>query len=208
MSQSKEKDLHLRDLRFVIEEVIDRLDFGETRFIASDYQTTYSCLKDFSGPQVTKSLDFEKFLPVGNEEAKKQFYEEIRTIEQVMIEENVPIELDDWQKNSGSESDEKLFKEENRRAYAIQIWNWYAIPWRIIGNQVYVIYSPYDIKGAPNIRNYPTEYFLQAIANNMVNRQKIEDRLNKKISFWKRFGVIILILVGLIMKDFILGLIG
>jgi len=69
----------------------------------------------------------------GNNEIENQYAEEVSAIEQLLIENDVQISLSGWQ--SRAKAAEKIFKGMNRKAYAIQMWEWYAIPWRFKGGK-------------------------------------------------------------------------
>ena len=147
-------------------------------------------------------------MPSGNTVIEKEYYEEITTIEKIMREMDVPIKLADWQSGSKLESVEKMMKGLNLRAYAIQMWDWYAIPWRMHGKSVYVIYPPDDVMGTPIIYGYSADYFLRTLVEKMEKQYKYVEKLNKKLSFWKTFGVIVLVLVGIVVFGIIQWLIN
>lgn len=77
----------------------------------------------------------------------------------MMADANVPINLADWQKGAKIESAEKMYKGLNRRAFAIQLWDWYTIPWRYKNNSIHIIWSPQDVIGTPIIHSYPVDFF-------------------------------------------------
>jgi hypothetical protein len=208
MPKKKQTDLHIMDLKHVIEEAIHRLPNGKTRLAVSNFPLSYACLSGFYGPNISERLSSDYSIPSGNEEIEKQYYEEITTIEKIMVEIDVPIRLADWQSQSKSESDEKMRKEMNRRAYAIQMWDWYAIPWRLTGGSVHVIYSPHDIMGTPIIHTYPANHFLSSLADMMEKQHSQAEKLSNQLSFWKNFGIIVLVVIVLVLGGFIQGLIS
>jgi hypothetical protein len=207
MPKKKQTDLHVRDLAFVIEEAIRQLPNGESRLAVSDFPLSYAFLRKFYGPDISERLSSDYSMPSGNDEIEKQYYEEITTIEKIMVETDVPIGLADWQSNSKIESVEKMMKGMNRRAYAIQMWDWYGIPWRLHGDTVHMIYSPHDVMGTPIIHSYAADHFLRSLAEKMEKQHKQAEKLNKQLSFWKNFGIIVLVLIGIVLWGIIQGLI-
>ena len=53
-----------------------------------------------------------------------------------------------------------MFKDFNLRAYALQMWEWYAIPLRYQDEKVFAIWGPQDVMGTPIIHSYDTSFFL------------------------------------------------
>jgi hypothetical protein len=52
----------------------------------------------------------------------------------------------------------------NRRAYAMGLWENFAIPIRFSHGRVSVIWAPHDVMGAPIIHTYSPERFLAHVA--------------------------------------------
>lgn len=208
MPKKKQTDLHVRDLKHVIEEAIRRLPHGKTRLAVSNFPLSYACLSELYGPDISERLSSDYSMPSGNEEIEKQYYEEITTIEKIMVEIDVPIRLANWQSRSKSEPAEKMMKEMNRRAYAIQMWDWYAIPWRLSGDSVHVIYSPHDVMGTPIIHTYPAHHFLRSLAETMEKQHTQAEKLSNQLSFWKNLGIIVLVVIVIVIGGIIQGLIS
>lgn len=202
----KENKLHMRDLAFVIEEAIRQLRDGETRLAVSDYPLSHACLNDLYKP------DFEEWVlsysetSSGNEDITKDYYEEITTIEKLMVDAEVPIKFADWQSKSNLESLEKIHKGLNLRAYSMQLWDWYAIPWRYKNGFIHLIWSPHDIMGSPIIHSYPASYFLSNLAAKLETEFSQFQRTSRQLTIWKNLGIIILIVMGIIVWALIEGL--
>jgi len=202
MPKRKQHDLHVRDLAFVIEEAIRRLPNGESRLAVSHLPLGYACLGEFDVPDISERLSSDYGVPSRNEEIEKQYYEEITTIGAIMEEADVPIRLADWQ--SKVECVEKM-RGLNRRAYAIRMWHWYAIPWRFCNDSVHVIHCPRDLLGSPIIHSYPAADFLRALAEEMEKRHEESEKLERQLSIWRTFGIVVLILLGVISYEVIPG---
>lgn len=182
----------------VIEEAIHRLPDGELRFFVKDYPVSHACLTDLWYPNESEWLSSDYGLPSGEKKVEEEYFEEIKLIQEILVEEDIPIQLSGWQK-SDEEHAERMMKGLNRRAYAIQMWDWYAIPWRLRDEAVYVIVSPNDVMGTPIINRYDVNDFLFAITDKTVKQQKQKDKLHRKLFFWKTFGVSVLFIFGLVL---------
>lgn len=199
-------NLHIRDFAYVIEEAIRRLPNGAERLALSEDPLNQICLKLFEtlAPSETLLSDYGVSIN-SSKETEKDYFEEIVTIEKIMEESAVPIALSDWQSRIQSEDAEKMHKELNRRAYAIQLWDWYAIPWRFSNNSIKLIWSSRDIIGRPIIREFPVNSFL-AIITEIFRKENVEkERLIKKIAFLGKFGAILLIIIGIIIWSSLTG---
>jgi len=124
---------HLTEYKAIIEEAIHRLPNGESRLSISGSPLNYACLKEFYAPDLSERLSSDHSMDSGNNEIENQYAEEVSAIEQLLIENDVQISLSGWQ--SRAKAAEKIFKGMNRKAYAIQMWEWYAIPWRFKGGK-------------------------------------------------------------------------
>jgi hypothetical protein len=205
MSKKKKNEFYIRDLKPIVKEAIRRLPRGETRFSLSELSLSAVCQNLFSGPDIAETLLPNYGERSENRKVENQYYEEIKTLEEIMLEANVPIHLADWQVGWKIESADKMMVVMNRRAYAIQIWNWYAIPWRLDGDSVHVIFSPEDIEGAPMIHTYSGGYFLELLAEKLGKQQLQFENMEKKYSSWANFGLIMIILFGAILFALIQG---
>lgn len=203
MPKKKQKELHVRKLAFVIEEAIRRLPNGETRLSVTNFPLNYACLSSLYAPDFQERLASDYGVPAGNDEIEREYYEEITTIEKIMEETDVPITLADWQSGSKLESAERMYKGLNRRAYAIQMWDWYGIPWRFHNGAVHLIWSPHDVMGSPIIHSYPPSVFLRGLAEGLEKQHCQAEKEARQLNFWKNFGIIILVIVGIILLEVI-----
>jgi hypothetical protein len=208
MSRKEYKELHIRDLTFVIEEAIRRLPNGRYRLRLSAYPLSHACLSGFYNPDISERLSSDYGMHSGNEEVGKEYNEEIITIEKIMEETQVPIKPAKWQKGSKSDTADGMYTSLNRRAYAIQIWDWYAIPWRFKNGFVHLIWSPHDIMGSPIIHSYPVSEFLGGISDNLESYFKEGDKVSRQLSFWKNLGIVLLVIVGIVLWVFVKKVIG
>jgi len=201
----KSKPLHCLDFKPLIEEAIKKLKNGENRLAVSDYPL-YACLNVFGTPDISERLLSDFGAPSKNKDIEADYFEEITLLEKMMADANVPIGLADWQKRITNkyESMEEMFKPFNRRAFAIQLWNWYAIPWRYKNNEIHIIWSPQDVMGTPIIRSYSVDFFLSHFSSILAEQsesqlKQSESQLKtmKQLSFWKNFGIVAIIIFAI-----------
>ena len=190
----KSKPLHCKDFKSLIEKAIKKLKNGENRLAISDYPLKYACLNGFTTPDFSERLSSDYSMPSSNKDVEVDYFEEITLLEKMMEEEGVPIRLADWQKGAKIESTEKMYKGLNRRAFAIQLWDWYAIPWRYKDNSIHIIWSPQDVMGTPVIHSYSTDFFLANFADILKNQTENQIKIFKQLSFWKNLGIIAIII--------------
>jgi hypothetical protein len=200
MNENETLKLPIIELGFVIEEAIKKLPEGESRFVLTDLPLSVFCLDGFYGPDMAERLSSNLGSSSKNDKIEAQYFEEITTLEKIMVRADFVLNLSHRILRCKSTFVERHLQGISLRGYAIQMWNWYAIPWRFDGKKVHIIYSPEDILGTPIIHTYESGHFLCKIAEQMIKHQKTDYRLNKKLSFWKNFGVIVmaLFIIGII----------
>lgn len=190
----KSKPLHCKNFKPLIEEAIKKLKNGENRLAVSDFPLKYACLNGFSAPDISERLSSNYSIPSGNKDIEADYFEEITLLEKLMADANVPINLADWQKGTKIESAEKMYKGLNRRSFAIQLWDWYAIPWRYKNGAIHIAWSPQDVMGTPIIHSYPTDFFLANLSSVLENQAENQAKIFKQLNFWKNLGIIAIII--------------
>ena len=195
---------HGKDYSPIITEAIKRLPHGEQRLTLSEYPLSEVCLRGFYAPDFSEELKSDYRISSEDNELEEDYYEEISTIEKIMTEAGVPIGLADWQKGAKQEFAEKMHKGLNRRAYAIRMWDWYAIPWRYKGGLIHIIWSPRDLFGTPIIHRYPVVYFL----TNLTSKEEEQARefldTSKKLKIWQTIGQIGILIIGILVLAWVL----
>jgi hypothetical protein len=194
------KKQQIKDFGFIIEKAIKRLPDGESRFFISRSPIGHACLNGLYGPNLGEHLSSDYGMPSEEAEIEEDFNTEILTLMDLMKEADVPIDLADWQSASISDAEEeKMFKSEERRNYAIQLWQWFGIPWRYKNGFIYLIWPPTDpFFGTPIIHGYTVKDFLVALVNKQEEHFVYLAKLDRKHKFWSTFGQITIILLGLI----------
>ena len=190
----KSKPLHCKDFKLLIEKAIKELKNGENRLAVSDFPLKYACLHGFSTPDISERWSSDYSMPSGNKDIEADYFEEITLLEKLMKDVNVPINLADWQKGTKIELAEKMYKGLNRRAFAIQLWDWYAIPWRYKNNTIHVIWAPQDVMGTPIIHSYPADFFLTNLSSILERQSESQTKILRQLNFWKNFGIIAIII--------------
>jgi hypothetical protein len=184
------------DLAFVVEEAIRRLPNGEARFAAAKYPLGHACLGMFHGPDFMEELNSNYGMPAANKEIEHEFLEEIATLQKIMEEADVPA---DWQAGAKSEAAQRVNKGLNRRAHALQVWDWYAIPWRYKNGVIYLIWSPRDVFGSPIIHSYLVNDFLRGLAGKQEALFNQAAQNSKRLALWKNIGIISLTVLGILL---------
>jgi hypothetical protein len=187
MTKNKKKDnLELRDMASVIEEAIRQLPNGDFRLSVSRFPLSNVCLAGFGAPDIQEQILSDYSMPLANEEIAEiaeQFYEEITMIEKIMDEMNITNRLN--------------LDASHRKAYAMRMWDCYAIPWRFHNKAVHLIWAPHDFMGTPIIHSYPVSYFLCTLAGILEKNYGQAWKHASHLKYWKIFGLA-LIIIGLI----------
>ena len=181
----------------VIEEAISRIPDGEYRLAVSDYSLKNACLSEFYAPDLSEWLSSYDTMSSGNDAIEKQYFEEITTIKKIMADTDVPIHLADWQSRAKSPAGDKMFKVLNRRGYAIQVWEWYAIPWRYKDGLIHLIWAPQDVMGSPIIHSYSVNEFLERLSNKQKAQFMKFQKSHKQIDIWRTISIIMLFFLGI-----------
>lgn len=195
----KSRPLHCKNFRSIIGQVIKKLKNGDSRLAVSNYPLKYACLNGFSIPDIHERLLSDHSMPSSNKSVEAEYFEEITLIEQLMMDASIPINLSDWQKGTKIESTEEMYRSLNRRAFAIQLWDWYAIPWRHKDNKIHIIWSPHDVMGTPIIHSYSVDSFLTNLSSVLENQAEKQSKIWKQLGFWKNFGIIVFIVIAILL---------
>ncbi|MBP9019441.1 MAG: hypothetical protein WBJ37_06625 [Bacteroidales bacterium] len=195
----KSKQLHCLNFKPLIEEAIKKLKNGENRLTVSNYPLKYAFLNGLDTPDISEMLYSDYGMPSENKDIEADYFEEITLLEKMIADANVPIYPADRKKGAKIESAEKIFEGLNRRAFAMLLWNWYAIPWRYKNKKIHVIWSPQDIMGTPIIHSYPLDFFLSYFSSILENQAESQLEVLKQLGFWKNFGIITIIIFAIIL---------
>lgn len=179
----KQYNLDVRDVAPVIEEVIRQLPNGDLRLSASRFPLSHVCLAGFYAPTISEQISSNCSMPSTNKEIAKQFYEEVSMIETIMEEMNIPNRPD--------------LQALDRKAYAMKIWDCYAIPWRYQNETVHLIWSPQDLMGSPITHSYQVSYYLRALAEILEKRHVQAWKHARHMTYWRIFGILTLIILCL-----------
>ena len=182
--KKKHCDLDACDVAPVIEEAIRRLPNGDLRLSMSRFPLSHMCLTGFHAPDISEQISSDYSMPSRSEEMAKQFYEEITILETIMEEMNIPNRPD--------------LQPLSRKAYAMQMWDCYAVPWRSHNERIYLIWSPRDLMGSPIIHSYPVSYFLRILAEILEEHYDQAWRLTRHLKYWRIFAIFALIIIGVV----------
>ena len=189
---------------FPIDELIASFPDGNNRFINSKVSlrfTWFPLIEDFndrfsSNYAVTEDL---------KDEILSEFYTEIKTINEILLRFNIKPKLADWQK-SDSEAVQNVYYGLNRNAMAFSIWDSFAVPLRLYGENVYRIWTPHDVMGSPIIKSIPLRHFIQLTAlktaeDNLLIAKK-DIKINRLINIVGILSLVLLILFAIIFKNY------
>lgn len=159
--------------RVIIQSAIARLPNGEERLYVSGVPLSDTLLARFSSPDLTEMFLSDSGTPGAHPAIGEEYEEEINTIEKL---------IDGFIKKAQQSGDlpdavEELWRGKNIRAWAMRIWDWYGIPWRFRGGNIYLIFSPQDLFGTPIIHCYEPSVFMQELASKVWSIQKKAKRL-------------------------------
>jgi len=186
----KEEILNVKIFGELIQLAITRLEDGYTRFfdtVHSEFSLTGACLRDIKGPRF---MTEQGERPRNNEDVQKDFYEEIDLIVKLIDECKIPIKF------KYTSANRRLL---SKRNIALQVWKWYAIPWRFKNRNVYIIWAPWDLLSAPTIEEWPIDYFLTTMADISESQVAAQIKIEKQLKFWKDFGSWFIVIMPVIM---------
>lgn len=190
----------IEDLKYIIEEAAKVLPNGEQRFDIYNFKYNHQdlCHRYFNQPEIDERIASDYGIPTAEKDIENDFYEEISTLEKLLEKHNVEINLADWQKTT-IDSGIKLFKGMNRRAYAIQLWENYAIPIRYRNDYIYIIYAPQDVMGTPIIHSRSVKFFISDLITGFEKQSEVTEKTQKLLSrFMWVAGISLLLLIPLL----------
>ena len=122
-----------------------------------------------------------------------------------MYQSDFEIHLADWQRKGAarSEESERMFKDFNLRAYALQMWEWYAIPLRYQDEKVFAIWVPQDVMGTPIIHSYDTSFFLLQYVQNRIQEAEQKEKVERKLEIWSSIAILLIIAFVLLLYSWI-----
>lgn len=193
------KERNLLDFLPIIEKAVESLKNGETRIGSSGNTDKFDILHFFGNPDFSERISSDYGLKSPEyEDIAEDYLEEIECIEKLISEADIPIRKAEWQKTR-SESGDKMFKSLNLRNLAIQLWDWYAIPWRLKNGFVYIIYAPHDILGTPVVHCYSVNEFVQLLTHSVEEQAREVFLKEKQLKYWKNIAsvaIFVLIIVA------------
>jgi hypothetical protein len=170
------------DYRAVICEAKRRLSNSDFRL--TDRVATVSmenCLLYLPAVELSQTTRSDRGVLASNDAATASlFWEEVSAIE-------AAIEVCGLKVKHPTSADNRagaaMFTGLNRRAYAMQLWSWYAIPVRFHNGTIVTINAPRDVLGTPIICTYDPAEFLASWAHGLnghleqtVTQQELETR--------------------------------
>ncbi len=182
------------DLRPIILEAKKNLPRSDERFSTRGFVPSMAISQTTIPPSDTEMLYSERGFLCGNEQVEADFNEEISQIEKLLRIHEVPLVS---RRKGTCEASQKLVDAVNRRSHAINIWTFYAIPWRFDGDLTHIIDPPQDINGSPVIRSLKTSDFIESHLTRLSEAESEICKLRNKYAFWQA-ATIFLIIAGIV----------
>lgn len=150
------------EYKLLISNLIEKLEDGEIRFAITRFPFKQLCLNGFHTPDISETLLSDYGISTGNKEIEADFFEEVELIEKLLVE--------------SATFEAPCVKS---RMLAMELWDWYAVPWRYKNNMIYTICSPRDIAGAPIIHEYDVNLFLfKLVSIQIIHAKNHQSRWN------------------------------
>jgi|GEM_PF-3481448 len=179
------------DLLFIIEETIKNLETSD-RFRTFGCPPRLAIAHTFCAPDESAMDLSDRGILCGSEKIAAEYKEEISQIEHLMYVHKIPVQT---KRKSNTEVGQRFLNAINRRAYAMNLWEIYGIPWRFKGENTYIIHPPRDINGSPVIQEMKTFDFISKQLNRLSDAECEVSKLKERWSFLKT--VLFLVIIGI-----------
>ncbi len=180
---------------------------GEYRIVDSSVPLRLSWFPDYLKPDSLEETygverdDSEVEYSEGKKEVESEFWEELNAFKEMLQKESPEgEELADWQ-DVDLPAARRMYQGLNRKAHALSLWDWYAVPLRHKNGHVYRIWSPKDVMNPPIVRSLPIQTFLPMLCARTAGDSVEIAALNKRVQFWQSIvalAAVIILACGLI----------
>jgi hypothetical protein len=194
------KDRKIVVYRHIIVETKRRLPDPDLRFNENAaIPMRLVCLQRLPSPTLDEAIrsDYGVSSGASVKAVTEDFWKEIQTIEQCIKDSDLKVHLAIWQKGADPQAVDRIFEGLNLRAYALQMWDWFAIPLRYRDHKVFAIWAPRDALGTPIIQAYDTGSFLKQSVWNQVQEAENRKILERNLRIWMTIGTLLIIFIGL-----------
>ncbi len=172
-----------------IDEVSGLLQDGKHRLLDSDVPMRPAWFPQYLAPDNSELLMSDYGLSASEDELiAGQFHEEVDAIREWLCGQFEPV---------GSCALERVREGVNRKAQALAIWDWCAVPLRQNKGFIYRIWSPRDVLGSPTIRRLPIQEFLARAAQQSASDALERGRLIRCLRAWRIVFAVSAVIVGL-----------
>lgn len=178
----KKRKVTYPELAPLIEEAVRRLPDGGKRLSPYGYQLSLACRKGLYVPDLPdlSSVENVEDVVIGDKTIQNAFQEEVKVIRELLVERG-------YAELSEKEAGASLMQGMALQALAVDIWEWFAIPWRFKDGAVFVV-SPPSFSPLANIDQYPAREFLSALAPLMGDGLLAVHKANRQRDFWLTIG--------------------
>lgn len=162
--------------------VIDRLNDAESRISINEFSMARAWFPPYWPGKVEAEILTDHGVSTGPDDLTKEFYEEAARLTDYLVDLGDP--------KTGDSVDD-LMQGVNRRAKALELWDWVGIPLRYRNGVVFHISSPGDVFGAPRIESLLAGEYITSVAKKTASDEAELQQLRKSRSRW-RYGALLL----------------
>jgi hypothetical protein len=180
------------DLLFIIEEAMKNLERSD-RFRTFGCPPRLAIAHTFCAPDENAMDLSDRGILCGSEQIAAEYKEEISQIEHLMYVHKIPVQT---KRKSNTEVRQMFDDALNRRAFAMNLWEVYGIPWRFKGEKTYIIHPPRDLNGSPVIQEMTTFDFISTQLDRLSDAEGELAKFKKRWSFWETAFFLLIIVIG------------
>lgn len=159
-----------------LDAIINRLNDAESRMSLGDFSMARAWFPQYWPGKVEAEILADHGVSTGPEDLTKEFYEEVARLTDYLVDLGDP--------KTGDPVDD-LMEGVNRRARALQLWDWVGIPLRYRNGVVFHISSPGDVFGAPRIESLLASEYITSVAKKTASDEAELQQLRKSRSRWR-----------------------
>ncbi len=144
-----------------------RLDRGPLRLTASPVSLSLAWFPAKLCPEEEDGWAADQGVPSAPPDVREAFFEEVAVLREAIATPDEHIPLATWQRGDDSEigrAGRQMHRRLNKQAFALNNWDRYAVPLRLVGDRVIRIWSPGDVGGEPIAQSLPADVYVAATA--------------------------------------------
>lgn len=155
-------------------------------------------------PNIVAELLSDYGMETGFPDLEKEFYEEIKAIEETLNELGWKPRVVKKQQNV-PEYLSKINQSIKIRAEAMSIWEEIAVPTRRRGEIIFRIWPPRDLLGSPIIHALPIDAVLISVTKQSAEDRIEIERLRKLLQKWQAIAIIFIFILVIVLLTLLKG---